>query len=114
MKAHTASRTADVSMFASASASSPAASSAPRGPVLTSKSRRRAAHLPDPTRRVRVRTRVSASASDASHSATVGVPASPPPKPAGLHVSTPGLIAGAPFGGGGPGQPCEQSAGGWL
>ena len=100
MKAHTASRTADVSMFAGASASSPAASSASRGAVLTSKSRRRAAHLPDPTRRVRVRTRVSASASDASHSATVGVPASPPPKPAGLHVSTPGLIAGALFGGG--------------
>ena len=100
MKAHTASRTADVSMFASVSASSPAASSASRGAVLTSKSRRRAAHLPDPTRRVRVRTRVSASASDASHSATVGVPASPPPKPAGLHVSTPGLIAGALFGGG--------------
>jgi cysteine desulfurase len=47
-----------------------------------------------------VRTRVSASASDASHGATVGVPASPPPKPAGLHVSTPGLIAGALFGGG--------------
>ena len=100
MKAHTASRATDVSMFASVSVSSPAASSASRGAVLTSKSRRRAAHLPDPTRRVRVRTRVSASASDASHGATVGVPASPPPKPAGLHVSTPGLIAGALFGGG--------------
>ena len=91
-------------MFASVSASSPAASSAPRGPVLASKSRFRAAPLPDPTRvglKVRVRTRVSASfASGASHSATVGVPASPPPKPAGLHVSTPGLIAGALFGGG--------------
>ena len=100
MKTHTASRATDVSMFASVSVSSSAASSASRGAVLTSKSRRRAAHLPDPTRRVRVRTRVSASASDASHGATVGVPASPPPKPAGLHVSTPGLIAGALFGGG--------------
>ena len=97
-KAHTASRAADVSMFASVSASSPAASSAPRGPVLTSKSRFSAVHLP--TRRVPVRTRVSFSASDASHSATVGVPATPPPAPAGLRVSTPGLIAGALFGGG--------------
>ena len=100
MKTHTASRAADVSMFASVSASSSAASLAPKGPVLTSKSRFRASHLPDPTSRARVRTRVSASASGASHSATVGVPASPPPEPAGLRVSTPGLIAGALFGGG--------------